>query len=154
VSRVLAMQQRYFDGALQPLAPTDADLALRAAFADATEAARHHMEKLAFHRALEAVWKALDHANKYVVDQEPFKLAKDPAARPRVGAILHELTEAVRVTAQLVAPFLPETVERIAGMLALPVASLTDLSTPWGDAFAAGHVTRAPEALFPRIDVP
>jgi methionyl-tRNA synthetase len=154
VSRVLAMQQRYFDGTLQPLAPTSDDLALRAAFADAADLVRQHVEQLAFHRALEAVWRALDHANKYVVEQAPFKLAKDPASRPRVGAILHELTEAVRVTAQLVAPFLPETAERIAGMLGLPPTQLVDLATPWGEAFAPGHGTKAPEPLFPRVETP
>src|SRR5207253_9960030 len=53
-----------------------------------------HVEDLAFHRGLEAVWRALDHANKYVVETAPFTLAKDPARRPRVGAILHELCEA------------------------------------------------------------
>jgi methionyl-tRNA synthetase len=148
------MQQRYFDGTLQPLAPTGDDLALRAAFADAADLVRQHVEQLAFHRALEAVWRALDHANKYVVEQAPFKLAKDPASRPRVGAILHELTEAVRVTAQLVAPFLPETAERIAGMLGLPPTQLVDLATPWGEAFAPGHGTKAPEPLFPRVETP
>jgi len=154
VSRVLAMQQRYFEGTLQPLAPTGDDLALRAAFADAADLVRQHVEQLAFHRALEAVWKALDHANKYVVEQAPFKLARDPASRPRVGAILHELTEAVRVTAQLVAPFLPETAERIAGMLGLPTTRLADLAAPWGEAFAPGHGTKAPEPLFPRVETP
>jgi methionyl-tRNA synthetase len=153
VSRVLAMAQRYFDGTVQPLAPTDADLALRAAFVDAAQAMQQHMEQLAFHRALEALWRALDHANKYVVEQAPFKLAKDPATRPRVGAILHELIEAVRVTAQLVAPFLPETAERIRGMLGLDAMRQADLALPWGEAFASGHTTQAPEPLFPRIDV-
>jgi methionyl-tRNA synthetase len=153
VSRVLAMAQRYFDGTVQPLAPTDADLALRAAFVDAAQAMQQHMEQLAFHRALEALWRALDHANKYVVEQAPFKLAKDPATRPRVGAILHELIEAVRVTAQLVAPFLPETAERIRGMLGLDAMPQADLALPWGEAFASGHTTQAPEPLFPRIDV-
>ncbi len=106
-SRVLAMQQRYFEGALQPLAPDAADLALREAFAAARRELEAHVEQLAFHRGLEAVWRALDHANKYVTETAPFRLAKDPAQRPRVGAILHELCEALRVTAQLVAPFLP-----------------------------------------------
>jgi methionyl-tRNA synthetase len=150
--RVLAMQQRYFEGVLQPLAPEPADLALRAAFADARRELDAHVEQLAFHRGLEAVWRALDHANRYVTETAPFKLAKDPATRPRVGAILHELCEALRVTVQLTAPFLPETATRLATFLRIAPDRLADLDLAWGTAFAAGHRTLPPEALFPRVE--
>src|SRR5206468_2115053 len=138
-SRVLAMQQRYFDGVIQPLPAEPIDLALRSAFATAARELDAHVEDLAFHRGLEAVWRALDHANKYVVETAPFTLAKDPARRPRVGAILHELCEALRTAAQLLAPFLPESAERLVALLGLPAARLEDLELPWGAAFAPGH---------------
>src|SRR2546425_1067543 len=151
-SRVLSMQQRYFGGALQPLAPENAEHALRAAFVAARAAFETHVGELAFHRALEALWRALDHANKYVVEAAPFTLARDPARRPRVGAILHELCEALRVTAQLVEPFMPETAARLAALLGPPASRLAALDLPWGQAFPAGHRTAAPEPLFPRVD--
>ncbi len=151
-SRVLAMQQRYFEGILQPLAPEPPDEALRVAFATARRQLEAHVADLAFHRALEALWRALDHANKYVVETAPFTLAKDPARRPRVGAILHELCEALRVTAQLVEPFLPETAVRLTALLGLPAERLAELDLPWGGAFPSGHRTAPPEALFPRIE--
>jgi len=153
-SRVLAMQQRYFQGAVQPLAPEAPDMALRGAFTSARRELDAHMAELAFHRALEALWRALDHANKYVVETAPFTLAKDETRRSRVGAILHELCEALRVTAQLAEPFLPETAARLASLLGFPVARLAELDLPWGDAFAAGHRTAPPEPLFPRIEAP
>src|SRR5262249_36634718 len=96
-SRVLSMQQRYFEGAVQPRAPEPVDEQLVAAFTRARRELDAHMGDFAFHRALEALWRALDQANKYVVETAPFTLAKDPARRPRVGAILHELCEALRV---------------------------------------------------------
>ena len=42
-------------------------------------------EQLAFHRALEALWRAIDQANKYITETAPFTLAKDsaPAAARR-----------------------------------------------------------------------
>jgi methionyl-tRNA synthetase len=153
-SRVLAMQQRYFKGELQALAPEPIDLALRAAFVTARAELDGFVGQLAFHRALESVWRALDHANKYVVETAPFTLAKDPAKKPRVGAILHELCEALRVTAQLVEPFLPETAVRLVEMLGFPRERLTALDLPWGEAFAVGHTTAAPQPLFPRIELP
>jgi len=100
------------------------------------------------------VWRALDHANKYVTDTAPFRLAKDPAQRPRVGAILHELCEALRVTAQLVAPVLPETARRLLAQLGLPETELAGLDRAWGTAFGSGHRTQPPEALFPRVESP
>jgi methionyl-tRNA synthetase len=153
-SRVLAMQQRYFAGAVQPLDPGPGELAVRAAFAEARREFDHHVAQLAFHRGLEAVWRALDHANKYVTDTAPFRLAKDPAQRPRVGAILHELCEVLRMTAQVLAPVLPETTRRLFAQLGLPEADLADLDRAWGASFPPGHHTRPPEALFPRVEAP
>jgi methionyl-tRNA synthetase len=152
-SRVLAMQQRYFQGEIQARAPEPIDDALREAFATARRELEARVGELAFHRGLEALWRALDQANKYVVETAPFTLAKDKARMPRVGAILHELSEALRVTAQLAEPFLPETARRLFGLLTLPEERLGDLDLPWGQAFAPGHRTATPEALFPRIEV-
>jgi methionyl-tRNA synthetase len=151
-SRTLAMQQRYFKGALQPLAPEPIDLALRAAFAEARRELDARTAELAFHRALEALWRALEHANKYVTDTAPFSLAKDPAKLPRVGAILHELCEGLRVTAQLVEPYMPATARKLSTYLGFPEKQLADLDLPWGTAFPPGHHTLPPEALFPRVE--
>ncbi len=152
-SRVLAMQQRYFEGVVQPRAPEPIDQALQQAFAAARRDLEAHLAELAFHRGLEALWRALDQANKYVVETAPFTLAKDKARLPRVGGILHELCEVLRVTAQLAEPFLPETARRLIALLGLPTERLADLDLPWGKAFAPGHRTLPPEALFPRIEV-
>ena len=153
VSRTLAMQQRYFGGVVQPrteIRPEDA--ALARAYENAARDVDEQVHALMLSRALEAIWRATDHANKYVVETAPFTLAKDPAARPRVGAILHNLLEALRVTAQLAAPFLPETAVRIAALLDLPAGAL-DLPGPaWGEAFPPGHTVQPPLALFPRIE--
>jgi methionyl-tRNA synthetase len=153
VSRTLAMQQRYFGGVVQPrtdIRPEDA--ALACAYEDAAREVDEQVRALMLSRALEAIWRATDHANKYIVETAPFTLAKDPGARPRVGTILHNLLEALRVTAQLAAPFLPETTARMATLLALPAGAL-DLPGPaWGETFAPGHAVQQPVVLFPRIE--
>ena len=69
-----------------------------------------------------------------------------------MGAILHELCEALRTTAQLVAPFLPETSRKLLAQLGLPESDLTALDRAWGTTFPSGHRTLSPEALFPRIE--
>jgi methionyl-tRNA synthetase len=155
VSRTLSMQQKYFGGAVQPLGePRPEDVALAAAFAEAAREVDAQVTDLMLSRALEAILRAADHANKYIVETAPFTLAKDPAERPRVGAILHNLLEALRTTAQLAAPFIPETAERIVALLALPPEALRLPGAAWGTAFPPGHTVGKPVPLFPRIETP
>lgn len=153
VSRTLSMQQRYFAGVVQPLGDLTAeDRALVDAFALATREVTTFIERFQFHRALESLWRAIDHANKYVVTTAPFTLAKDPVQRPRVGAILHHLLEALCTTAILLDPFLPETSARIGAALRLP--SLPVSPAEWGTHLSLGHETGPSEILFPRIEPP
>jgi methionyl-tRNA synthetase len=152
-SRTLAMSQRYFGGVVQPREPTlDADRSLAAAFGRARTELDAQVADLAFHRGLEAVWRGIDAANKYIVETSPFTLAKDDAQKPRVGAILHNCLEALRVSAQLLAPFLPETAERLRMALGLDEVRFADLDLAWGSAFAAGHTAGQPLSLFPRVE--
>jgi methionyl-tRNA synthetase len=153
VSRTLSMQQRYFGGVVQPLGPAGPEeAALADSFAQAQRGVDQHVEGLAFHRALEVLWRAIDQANKYVTVSSPFTLAKDPATRPRAGAVLHHLVEALFVAAVLVRPFMPETTVRILGMLDMPAEATLPADHVWGTAIRDGHVTRQPEMLFPRIE--
>ncbi|GIW45977.1 MAG: methionine--tRNA ligase [Candidatus Binatia bacterium] len=154
VSRVLSMQHRYFGGEVQPLDPdTDADRELRAAFAQAFIEVPERTEELAFHRALEALWKALDQANKYVVDTQPFALARKAEGRARVGGILHRLLDCLHTAATLLTWFLPETSRKMFSLLNLPAPEHLPADLAWGEHFPPGHKVGPPEVLFPRIDL-
>jgi methionyl-tRNA synthetase len=153
ISRTLAMQNRYFDGEVQELTTpwTKEDEDLAAAHEAALDEVPAHVEQLNFHRALESTWRAIDRANKYIVETTPFKLAKDDTTKPRAGAILHHLLEGLYVTAFLIEPFMPETAARILVLLKLPAAQV-DESWKWGSALPAGHRVGQGEGLFPRIE--
>ncbi|MGH7963234.1 MAG: class I tRNA ligase family protein, partial [Candidatus Binatia bacterium] len=153
VSRTLAMQDRYFKGVVQPLSepPLELDQRLAAAFTQAATEVENYVANLALSRALEAIFRAIDLANKYITETAPFTLAKDPAALPRVGAILHTLLEALRRSAQLLVPFLPDTSATIFTLLNLPADQQRAYDLPWGQAFAPGHQVQKPQMLFPRI---
>ena len=151
VSRVLAMQQKYFAGSVQPLSaewPAE-DRELRDKFAQAELALGGYMAELQFHRALEAVWGAVDHANRYIVQTAPFTMIKDPAKQARVGEVLHHLLEVVRTLARLLAPFMPDTATELRTLLGV---NETALRAPWGQGFVAGHNINPPKVLFPRIE--
>ena len=109
-------------------------------------------DRLAFGRALEAIFRATDRANKYIAETAPFTLAKKPEAMPRVGTILRNLAEALRRSAVLLTPFLPDTATKIFELLDLPPAELARRDLAWGSRFAPGHRVKAPVPLFPRLD--
>jgi methionyl-tRNA synthetase len=153
VSRVLAMQQKYFAGIVQPLSASwaDEDVKLRDAFDAAEFDLKSQIEELQFHRALEAVWRALDHANRYIVQTAPFTLIKDPAKQARVGEILHHSLEVVRTLSRLLAPFMPDTAKDLRTLLNFG-ESLPTINAIWGEGFAPGHKVNRATNLFPRID--
>jgi methionyl-tRNA synthetase len=100
---------------------------------------------------LEAIAQALDPANKYIVITEPFKMAKDPASMPRVEQILANLIEALRVTADMIEPFMPAMSAKLADLLNVDEKTLR---APYGEGLKPGHRVKEPVALFPRIEKP
>jgi methionyl-tRNA synthetase len=162
-SRVLSMAARYFNGKVQA-APAIGGGALDRSLAEVFIAlpARvgEMVEALAFNRALEAIWQALDASNKYVVATSPFSLVNEQQRLPvvmrtaakldRVAQILANLLEGLRVVAGVLEPFMPVTSGRMLEMLAVaPEAA----ALPFGD-FKAGYQVKPPVALFPRIEKP
>lgn len=154
VSRVLAMEEKYFDSVIQPLSRVWAkeDKELKDRFRQAEEELNRHMAELQFHRALEAIWSAIDQVNRYIVQTSPFVLVKDPTKRGRVGEILHHLLEAIRMASWLIAPFLPDTAKEIQVLLDISDGS-PNFQSSWGKFFSPGHKVRPPKALFPRIEL-
>ena len=153
VSRVLAMQQKYFAGVVQQLRPNwreeQLDCVLRDRVNHADFEAGQFTESLQFHRALESIWWALDQANRYVVQTAPFSMIKDADKKARVGEVLHHLLEVVRTLARVLAPFMPDTAEELRALLAIDAIAL---GAPWGEGFVAGHRVNPPKNLFPRIE--
>ena len=156
-SRVLSMAARYSQGAITA-APAGAaagagsdplDVTLAETFASVPARVAPLVEELAFNRALEAIWQALDAANKYIVATSPFTLAKDPANGPRVAQILANLVEGLRVVADTLEPFMPVASKKILGLLNVDEKLAR---APYGDGIKPGHRVNPTTPLFPRID--
>jgi methionyl-tRNA synthetase len=153
-SRVLSMAARYFSGEVThtaALAGEPEDAALAAALTGLVERVDAQVENMAFNRALETIWQALDVANKYIVQTAPFTLARDQAKLPRVAQILANLIEGLRVVAVAVEPFMPVTSQRIIDLLQIDEATA---AASYGQGLKPGHRVKAPTPLFPRIDKP
>ncbi len=88
-SRLVAMLQKYFDGAVPSRGElTPSDEAIDALAVSVTERADAAVEGFAPHEAIAAVWELVDALNGYITEQEPWALAKDETKRERLGTVL------------------------------------------------------------------
>jgi methionyl-tRNA synthetase len=149
LNRTASMTKRYFESVVPP--PTEpgelAELALRVA-ADVDR----HVRDFSTQRALTSLWELVSAGNKYVDTQAPWQLAKDPEQRDALGRVMYDLLEALRITAVLLEPFLPETAARMLESLGdpPPAATLAE-AVRWGG-LPEGTATQVVPALFPRVE--
>ena len=111
------------------------------------------MNNFAFDEALKNIWEFISRANKFIDETAPWKLAKDETQAERLNFVLLNLYEALRFSALLIAPTMPDTAKKIWSQLGLegePVKMLYENFT-WGE--GAGKEINKAEVLFPRIDI-
>ncbi len=114
VKRTLDMQKKYFGGVIAaPTAPAEPDGELRAARLAAVSAVKTNMDSFHVADAVEAIFTMLRRANKYIDETTPWALAKDEACRERLGTVLYNLLETIRLGAVLLSPFIPDTAREI-----------------------------------------
>jgi methionyl-tRNA synthetase len=147
------MVHKYFEGNL-PAPGEDEELDRR--FIDRFPAAVRtvdvQMNELAFNKALQTIWELISAANKYIDETAPWALAKDEERRERLGTVMYNLIEAVRLIALLIAPFMPETAAKT--MVTLggdPEALNLEGNDGWG-ALQPGTPIAKATPLFPRIE--
>lgn len=147
VKRTVDMSCKYFDGVVQePSAPEALDCGLKKAVTDAIASVCKNMDSLHVADASEAVFSIFRRANKYIDETTPWILAKDENSRVRLGTVLYNLLETIRIGAVLLAPFMPETSDRILKQL-----SAEDQSLDFG-VLKPGTALGKAEVLFARID--
>ena len=156
-SRVLSMNHKYFNGSIQgPDPESDKGLSLEPEAAAALEGYTKAMAECQFHKALASVWELVSAMNKYIVANEPWALAKDPARTGDLGTVLYELLEGIRFVAGLIWPVMPETSSKIITALGLELPEkgffTLDAIRPWGQT-PCGATLAKPQILFPRVDV-
>ncbi len=150
LSRTVAMTEKYFGGVLpteREAAPIDEELSTLAA--NVVKQYEADMDEMLFPNALTQVWQLISRANKYIDETMPWALAKDEAQKPRLAAVLYNLCEALRITAILIEPAMPETNGKMLEQLGLSHQPWDALV--WGK--EASYSVKKGDALFPRIDI-
>jgi methionyl-tRNA synthetase len=150
-SRTLTMIKQYRDGAIPE--PSGVESSLAAAARTAIDQASRSFDAFEFSKGLEAVWNMLSAADKFIVEQAPWKLAKDPAAQKQLDDALYASAEVLRIAIALLHPILPESTAKIWEQMGFPtpLESVRLAGLDWGQ-LAAGQKIGQIGPVFPRID--
>lgn len=157
VNRTISMTNQYFGGVLSggssaagEEAALDEDL--KAVVTGTLAKVSAKMEELRVADALTEIFVLFKRCNKYIDETEPWKLAKDETKRERLAAVLYHLADSIITGASLLAPFLPETAEKMARQFNTSLRSFDEL-TLTGLYPKGNTVTQEPEILFARQDI-
>ncbi|MDI9478349.1 MAG: methionine--tRNA ligase [Bacillota bacterium] len=156
LNRTISMVNRYFDGVIPAPGPAEeVDLDLQNCAAGMLNKVEENMDALKFTVALEELWTFVRRSNKYIDQTTPWILAKEEDKRERLGTVLYNLVEALRIIAGTLKPFMVETPYQMGEQLG--IGKLIQ-ETEWEDLrewgkVEAGVKVRKAEPIFPRIDL-
>jgi methionyl-tRNA synthetase len=150
-SRTLTMINQYRGGCI----PTGSDPDIAALAGQTIQAVQETFERFEFSKGLEAVWALIGAVDKFIVQNAPWKLAKQPSedAQKQLDNTLYTAAEALRIATALLGPVLPQSAPKIWAQLGLP-GPLDDIrfeSLSWGQ-LPAGQKIGEIAAVFPRIE--
>ncbi|HIW83443.1 MAG TPA: methionine--tRNA ligase [Candidatus Dorea gallistercoris] len=136
VNRTISMANKYFGGTVADKgAAEEVDGDLKGVVAHTPEVVDAKMDELRVADAMTEIFNLFKRCNKYIDETMPWALAKEEEKKDRLETVLYNLIESIKVGADLLAPYMPETAEKIRAQL--------------GD----GKVTEKPEILFARLDL-
>ena len=154
-SRTLTMIRNYFSGlAPRPGRDQNADAAdVTLQIVESKRRFEEEFDALNFSRALEAAWAGIAGVDKFISDNQPWKLAKYPSSRPELESVLATAYEALRHLVLLVAPALPVTSREIWSQMGLAgdPLRLDPNEATWGQALDESTIDRISPA-FPKLD--
>jgi len=157
VHRTLTMIQSYFQGRLEDIdigQEQAEDRKVGTDFDELKEKASGLYEAAVINKALEEIWVYINSVNKYLADHEPWKLAKDPGQRQRLGRVLYQTAAAIRGISYLLFPVMPESSQKIWGLLGEdgPIEARSYPEFRF-EGLKTGQTARKPQPLFPRVDL-
>jgi methionyl-tRNA synthetase len=152
LSRTCAMVEKYFEGIIPvPADKESVDDELVKIALNTPKKMEQSIDELRIPEALDSMWELIGRANKYIDETTPWILAKDESKKQRLGTVLYNLLESLRIISVCVSAFLPDTSEKINKQLNVEVITWDSLTSFNGT--AAGTKISKGDLLFPRIDV-
>ncbi|MCF8278635.1 MAG: methionine--tRNA ligase [Flavobacteriales bacterium] len=142
VNRAVVLTHKYFDGKV-PTADFDQDVLNEVT--SHYEKVASNLDKFSFRQALADAMNVARIGNKYLADNEPWKTIKtDEVAAQKVISTSLVIAEHLK---NVIAPFLPNTSEKLAHILNVSASNWSAEST-----ISAGHQLNAAELLFTKFE--
>ena len=114
VNRTVSMANKYFDGKVTNKKVSDAiDSDFISQINALDTAVEKKMNGLEIGAALDEIFNVLRRSNKYIDETTPWVLAKEEDKKDRLETVIYNLLESIRVCGRLLAPYLPETSDKI-----------------------------------------
>lgn len=149
VNRALVLTQKYYQGEVPALGElNEVDQATLAEIADLKGEVEKSLDNYRFREALKLAMDLARLGNKYLADEEPWKVVKtDPERVKTVMNICLQITANLTI---MLEPFLPMSMNKLRGFLDMEKLEWSELGRT--DLLAAGHLTNKPELLFEKIE--
>lgn len=151
INRVVVLTNKYYNGIIpQPNEFTDIDLATLNELKAYPSVIESSVERYRFREALGEMMNAARLGNKYLADEEPWKLIKENPER--VKTQMYVALQIAAALSTLCEPFLPFTAKKLSSILRL------DNPIPWEtlnthyNLLNAGHQIGEAELLFAKIE--
>ena len=146
LSRVSNLLKKFFDGNI----PRDEDdspegIVIKENGIKVVSDVWNHIESMRVSEAIETTLQYIRSVNKYMETMAPWKLAKSD--KDAAGKVLFTAAEALRISAVLLAPVMPNRTQ-----IVLETFNAAGSSLEWGG-LTPGKSLNKHDALFPRIDV-
>ncbi|MBQ3645513.1 MAG: methionine--tRNA ligase [Synergistaceae bacterium] len=149
LNRTLQMIKNYRNGVVPSCVNPQSELSEMSI--NTLEKVDDYLNNYQFDEALKSIWELIGRSNKFIDETAPWKLAKDESQSEQLNFVLLNLYEALRLSALLIAPFMPDTSKKILQQLGDDREVLLFDDFKWGE--GAGKTINKAEVLFPRIDI-
>ena len=151
VNRTITMQRKYFPGGVTHRGIiNNFDRELVDKCYETRSRVDRYMDSFKVSDAMEEIMNLLRRANKYIDENEPWKLAKDEFKQDELENVLYNLLETIRYAATLLQSFIPTTANEMFNQLNVNLRTYESLSR---FAKVERYSCNEPKILFARIDV-
>jgi methionyl-tRNA synthetase len=157
VNRTISMTNKYFDGMLSAkgakvsVEEAAIDQNLKDMTVNLYQTVVDKMNELRVADAISEIFTLLKRCNKYIDETMPWVLAKDESKKDRLADVLYNLADSILTAASVLEPFMPDTAQRIADQLQVPLREFS-LLTQFGLYPNENRVVPKTQILFARID--
>jgi methionyl-tRNA synthetase len=152
LARVRALLLRHLDGTVPAPQLEAADQNVVDVGSGLLAQVRILIEGLRFYAALEEIMQFVRLLNRYFNNEEPWQLAKDPEKKERLGTVLYNIVEGLRIVSVLLEPAMPQKAAEIRTSLGLGDSTL-EAAAIWGLAPAGTQIPQEAPILFPKAEL-